>query len=65
MNNRLLEIVSAFRISPVNCFSSTGTFFKTQSKLAHFIKSMFQKHEIVGPRIWQYISGLVELSYTR
>ena len=26
---------------------------------------MFQKHEIVGPRIWQYISGPVELSYTR
>ena len=26
---------------------------------------MFQKHEIVGPHIWQYISGPVELSYTR
>ena len=55
MKNRSLEIVSAFRISPVICFSSTGTYFKTQSKLTHFIKSMFQKHEIVGPHIWQYI----------
>ena len=63
--NRLLEIVSAFRISPEICFSSTGTFFKTQSKLTHFIKSMFQKHEIVGPHIWQYIPGPVELSSTR
>ena len=65
MENRLLKIVSAFRISPEICFSSTGTFFKTQSKLTHFIKSMFQKHEIVGPHIWQYITGPVELSYTR
>ena len=39
------------------CFSLTGTYFKTQSKLTHFIKSMFQKHEIVGPHIW--------LSYTQ
>ena len=59
-----LEIVSAFRISPQICFSSRGTFFKTQSKLTRFIKSMFQKHEIVGPHIWQYIPGPVELSYT-
>ena len=58
MKNRLLEIVSAFRISPGICFSSTGTYFKTQSKLTHFIKSMFQKHEIVGPHIWQYIISL-------
>ena len=35
-----------------------GTYFKTQSKLTHFIKSMFQKHEIVGPHIWQYIISL-------
>ena len=26
---------------------------------------MFQKHEIVGPHIWQYIPGPVELSSTR
>ena len=25
---------------------------------------MFQKHEIVGPHIWQYIPGPVELSYS-
>ena len=37
MKNRSLKIVSAFRISPEICFSSTGTFFKTQSKLTHFI----------------------------
>ena len=48
MKNRWLEIVSDFRIFPEICFSSKGTFFKTQSKLTHFIKSMFQKHEIVG-----------------
>ena len=65
MKNRWLEIVSDFRIFPEICFSSKGTFFKTQSKLTHFIKSMFQKHEIVGPHIWQYIPGPVELSYTR
>ena len=58
MENLKLEIVSAFRISPEICFSSTGTYFKTQSKLTHFIKSMFQKHEIVGPHIWQYIISL-------
>ena len=60
MKNRSLKIVSAFRISPEICFSSTGTYFKTQSKLTHFIKSMFQKHEIVhvGPHIWQYIISL-------
>ena len=29
-----------------------------RSKLIHFIKSMFQKHEIVGPHIWQYIISL-------
>ena len=60
MKNRWLEIVSAFRISPGICFSSTGTYFKTQSKLTHFLKSMFQKQEIVGPHshIWQYIISL-------
>ena len=58
MTNHLLEIVSAFRISPEIYFSSTGKYFKTQSKLTHFIKSMFQKHEIVGPHIWQYIISL-------
>ena len=58
MKNRHLEIVTAFRISPEICFSSTGTYFKTQSKLTHFVKSMFQKHEIVGPHIWQYIISL-------
>ena len=26
---------------------------------------MFQKHEILGPHIWQSIPGPVELSYTR
>ena len=68
MKNCSLEIVSAFTISPEICFSSTGTYFKTQSKLTHFIKSMFQKHEIVGPHIWQYIYyilGPVDFSYTR
>ena len=64
MKYRSLEIVSAFRISPQICFSSRGTIFKTQSMLTRFIKSMFQKHEIVGPHIWQYIPGPVELSYT-
>ena len=59
MKNHLLEIVSAFRTFPEKiCFSSTGTSFKTQSKLTHFIKSMFQKHEIVGSHIWQYIISL-------
>ena len=53
MRNRKLDIFSAFRISPEICSSSTGTYFKTQSMLTHFIKSMFQKHQIVG-LIWQY-----------
>ena len=38
---------------------------KLNKKLTHFIKSMFQKHKILGPHIWQYIPGPVELSYTR
>ena len=54
MKNSSLEIFSAFRISPGICFNLTGTYFKTQSKLTNFIKSMFQKHQIVGPHIWQY-----------
>ena len=54
MKTRHLEIVSALR----NFFSSTGTYFKTQSNLTHFIKSMFQKYEIEGPHIWQYIISL-------
>ena len=52
MKNRYLKIVSAFRISPEICFSSTGTYFKTQLKLTHFIKSIYN------------IPGPVELSYT-
>ena len=43
-------------------------YFKTQSKLTHFIKSMFQKHEIVGPHSYlavYNIPGPVEVSYTR
>ena len=68
MKNRQLKIVSAFRIYPQFCFSSTGTYFKTQSKLTHFIKSMFQKHEIVGPHSYlaiYNIPGPVKLSYTQ
>ena len=49
---RWLEIVSAFRISPEIC--SCSTYFKIQSKLTHLTKSMFQKHQIVGPYIWKF-----------
>ena len=42
------EIVSAFRILPEICSSLMGTYFKTQLKLTHFIKSMFQKQQIGG-----------------
>ena len=32
------------------CFSLPGRrYFKTQSKLIHFIKSVFQKHQHWGP----------------
>ena len=30
------------------CSSLMGTYFKTQLKLTHFIKSMFQKQQIGG-----------------
>ena len=46
MKNRWLEIVSAFRKLPEICSSLMGTYFKTQLKLTHFIKSMFQTHQI-------------------
>ena len=39
--NCQLEIVSAFRKSLGICSSLTGTYFKIQSKLTHFIKSTF------------------------
>ena len=48
MKNRWLEIVSAFRKSPEICFSLMGTYFKTQLKLTHLKKSMFQTHQIGG-----------------
>ena len=56
MKNRSSEIVSAFRISPGICFSLTGTYFKTQSKLTHFIKTVFQ-----NTKLWGLISGNTSL----
>ena len=46
--NLWLEIVSAFRKLPEICSSLMGTYFKTQLKLTHFIKSMFRTHQIGG-----------------
>ena len=36
----------SFRKLPEICSSLMGTYFKTQLKLTHFIKSMFQTHQI-------------------
>ena len=44
----LVGIVSAFRKLPEICSSLMGTYFKTQLKLTHFIKSMFRTHQIGG-----------------
>ena len=44
----LVVNVSAFRKLPEICSSLMGTYFKTQLKLTHFIKSMFQIHQIGG-----------------
>ena len=58
MQNRRLEIVSAFRKSPEICSSLTGTYCKTQSKLTNLIKSKFQKYQIWGAHIWKYATCL-------
>ena len=63
MKIRYLEIVPAFRKLPEICSSFTGTYFKTQSKLTHSIKSMFQKHQLNefngGPQIRKYATFVI------
>ena len=59
MNNGELEIVSAFRIFPEICSSSTGTYFKTQPK---FINPFFLNQFDLGIN---NIPGAVEIRYTR
>ena len=38
----------SFQKIPKICSSLIGTYFKTQIKLTHFIKSMFRTHQIGG-----------------
>ena len=58
MEIRYLDIVSEFRKSLGICSSLTGTYFKIQSKLTHFIKQFFLKQQIGGPTILKYWASL-------